>query len=173
MRFLLIIKVASLFAVLILLQGCKAQIPEHFIIPQSINSENRPVILNYVWMNGCIECQLSDASRWVRRQIDLQRMGDDYKAKIICILSTSNQSDEELVYKYCTSLNSSDVHFISSRDTISVFCKQNSIRRPRRSFTCLLDYEGNVLIKGGMPQKDMESFKHYSLCIQENQYRNN
>ncbi len=86
---------------------------------------------------------------------------------------TPGWMDEELVYKYCTSLNSSDVHFISSRDTISVFCKQNSIRRPRRSFTCLLDYEGNVLIKGGMPQKDMESFKHYSLCIKENQYRNN
>lgn len=171
MKSILSRRIIIVLAFAILNQGCKEMIPERFVLPQPLSTGNSPIILDYVWLNGCLDCQLLDATRWIRRQQDLERMGDDYKAEIVCIISTRNQSDDSLVEKYFSSINASKVHYIYSRDSVSIFDKINSISSSQRSFTCLLDSTGNVIIHGGQPKKDMDSFKQYSMSIYH--YHNN
>ncbi len=168
MRFLKLVFIVQLLT----LSGCYVQQPERIIIPQcKVNVVNGPIILDYMWLNGCVDCQLMDASRWVRRQNDLMKMGDDYRASIICILSFDKEADATIVEKYrFLQREYNNVFFVYSRNDVLKFCRDNSFY-PHRSFTCLLDKDGAIVTKGGNPKKDSEAFKQYSSLIY--MYNNN
>ncbi|MBQ9462184.1 MAG: hypothetical protein IJU68_00815 [Bacteroidales bacterium] len=160
-------KFLRILFVFILFIGCKETLPDKVILPESVTSASkRPIILDYICLNGCVECQLLDAHRWIRRNNELALMGDDYRASIICILAFKNKSDASITnrYDFLKSVNNNNVSYIYSNNFIQHFYKVNSFK-PSRSFTCLLEPDGDVIYKGGNPKKDIDIFKHYSKAI--------
>ncbi len=152
---------------LFLLQGCHRQFPDKIVIPSSFCvTDNAPVIIDYIWMDGCTECQASEAARWIRRQKDLARMGDDYKAQIICILNSRTRENESTISQQeFIARTYNDLHFIYTANDVQLFTDLNPDIRHRKSFTCLTNPNGHIIHKGGNPKKDLEAFKKYTDFI--------
>ena len=157
-----------LFLILVcFIQGCEKPLPDRFVIPQSLTTAKKcPIILDYMWLSGCSECQILDAARWLRRQNDLTKRGAGHEVEIICILASDRPLNTDLIEQQTSSsMQTPNVHYVYTVSEIRHFLRLNPAMPSRRSFTCLLDPEGSVVCQGGDPKKDMESFDEYVACI--------
>ncbi len=95
-------------------------------------------------------------------------MGDEYKVQIICIINSPAQEGENTIgLQEFTSETYSNLHFISSNREIQTFISLNPGIRHRKSFTCLTQPDGLILLNGGNPKKDLEVFKEYANFISD------
>ena len=149
----------------ILTFSCMEERPHRLSLPDGAHIVSGiPTIVDFERIGlGCVDCQLTDICRWKYRKREMDGLGDDYNANIVCIIEAPDVLIPKVMRKIEQRMGASIEVLYSSTDS----CNICLFGRGLHHYTVLLDSFGRIVYEGNNPLKNPRDFSAYIERIKQ------